>query len=42
MPYRHPNHKNRYNQQEDHAKDKQVSMKVDLGWITPEKMQHIL
>jgi hypothetical protein len=41
MPYRHPNHKNRYNQQQDQAKYKQVSMKVDLGWITPEKMQHI-
>jgi hypothetical protein len=41
MPYRHPNHKDCYNQQQDQAKYKQVSMKVDLGWITPEKMQHI-
>jgi hypothetical protein len=41
LPYRHPNHKDSYNQQQDQAKYKQISMKVDLGWITPEKMQHI-
>jgi hypothetical protein len=41
VPYCHPNHKNCYNQQQDQAKYKHVSMKVDLGWITPEKMQHI-
>jgi hypothetical protein len=40
VPYSHPNHKNRYDQQQDQVKYKQVSVKVDLGWITLEKMQH--
>jgi hypothetical protein len=39
--YCHPNHANRYKQQQDQVKYKQVSMKVYLGWVTTEKMQHI-
>ena len=79
VPYFHPNHKIRYNQQQGQEESKQCSsyqqlnynfekerrknrqllwkpkmrspirtidhqkipMKVDLGWVTPQKMQHI-
>jgi len=60
IPYRHPNHKRRYDQQYFTYKENQqlawkpkmrrhiqiadqqtVPMKIDFGWITPQKMQHV-